>query len=167
MVIGGYLLFKPKPPEAPDTVADLAEAEAYVEALIEYGTPPGISILVVKDVTTGMVSTATDHARFMVAYLNDGELDGSRILSAETVHLMTYNPPVANAPSGETRPFSGLGWGVFPEGGGFYLDHGGGGSGFGADMRIYPEESLAMVVVANDTTHNPEAVLDLFASPDW
>lgn len=34
-------------------------------------------------------------------------------------------------------------------------------------MRIYPEESLGMVEIANDTTYNPELILDLFASLDW
>ena len=116
---------------------------------------------------TGMVSTTTDLARFMLAFLNNGEVNGARILSLETIEMMTYNSHVANAPTGQTRPFSGLGWGIFPDGGRFYLDHGGGGPGFGTDLRIYPEEALGLIVVANDTTYNPELILDLFASLDW
>jgi CubicO group peptidase (beta-lactamase class C family) len=82
--------------------------------------------------------------------------------------MMTYDSHVVTVDTGQTdRPFSGLGWGVYPEGGRFYLDHGGGGPGFGADLRIYPEESLGMVIIANDTTYDPEAILDLFASLDW
>jgi CubicO group peptidase (beta-lactamase class C family) len=37
----------------------------------------------------GLLSTATDYARFLQAMLNGGELDGKRILSRKTVELMT------------------------------------------------------------------------------
>jgi CubicO group peptidase (beta-lactamase class C family) len=37
----------------------------------------------------GLLSTATDYARFMQMLLNGGELDGARILSPSTVALMT------------------------------------------------------------------------------
>ncbi len=48
----------------------------------------------------GLLSTATDYARFLQMLLNGGELDGRRILSRKTVELMTtshlgdiaYNP---------------------------------------------------------------------------
>ena len=48
----------------------------------------------------GLLSTATDYARFLQMMLNGGELDGRRILSRKTVELMTtshlgdiaYNP---------------------------------------------------------------------------
>ena len=49
LVAGGYFLLKPKPPQPPETVVSLAEAEAYVEELVAFGTPPGISLVVVKD----------------------------------------------------------------------------------------------------------------------
>jgi CubicO group peptidase (beta-lactamase class C family) len=39
----------------------------------------------------GLVSTATDYARFLQMLLNGGELDGIRILSPKTVELMTVN----------------------------------------------------------------------------
>ena len=37
----------------------------------------------------GLVSTAKDYARFLQMTLNDGELDGQRILSRKTIELMT------------------------------------------------------------------------------
>jgi CubicO group peptidase (beta-lactamase class C family) len=37
----------------------------------------------------GLLSTATDYARFLQMMLNRGELDGKRILSRKTVELMT------------------------------------------------------------------------------
>lgn len=39
----------------------------------------------------GLVSTAHDYARFLLAMGNGGELDGERILSPKTVQLMTSN----------------------------------------------------------------------------
>ena len=39
----------------------------------------------------GLVSTATDYARFLQMLLNGGALDGTRLLSPKTVELMTSN----------------------------------------------------------------------------
>jgi CubicO group peptidase (beta-lactamase class C family) len=39
----------------------------------------------------GLLSTAHDYARFLQMLLNDGELDGARILSPASVRLMTVN----------------------------------------------------------------------------
>jgi len=49
----------------------------------------------------GMVSTASDYARFSQMLLNDGELDGARLLSPDVVAFMTSNhlpPDVAFSP---------------------------------------------------------------------
>ena len=64
----------------------------------------------------GMVSTAQDYLRFAQMLLNEGELDGVRILAPATVQLMTSNHL---APSPMTGEFSigpetmrpGMGWG--------------------------------------------------------
>jgi CubicO group peptidase (beta-lactamase class C family) len=68
----------------------------------------------------GLVSTARDYARFCQMMLNGGELDGTRLLKAETVAAMTRNqlPPEALPIGMPTRPGSdnslgfGLGFGV-------------------------------------------------------
>src|SRR4029077_12844591 len=39
----------------------------------------------------GMVSTAPDYIRFCLMLLNHGELEGNRLLRAETVDMMTRN----------------------------------------------------------------------------
>ena len=39
----------------------------------------------------GLLSTASDYARFLQMLLNGGELDGARLLSPKTVELMTSN----------------------------------------------------------------------------
>ena len=117
---------------------------------------------------TGMIAPATDLARFVVAFLNNGELDGERILSRESIAMMTYESYIVYVPDNQTdRTVSGLGWGIYQEGERMYIAHGGGGPGFGSSIRLYPEESMGLIVVANDTTYNPELILDLGASLDW
>ena len=60
----------------------------------------------------GLVSTATDYARFLQMLLNGGELDGIRILSQNTIEQMTANqvPLLQN-----TRYGFGLGFGLFSD----------------------------------------------------
>jgi CubicO group peptidase (beta-lactamase class C family) len=55
----------------------------------------------------GLLSTASDYARFLQMLLNGGTLDGQRILSRKTVELMT-----ANHTGTLFRPGSGMGLGV-------------------------------------------------------
>jgi CubicO group peptidase (beta-lactamase class C family) len=61
----------------------------------------------------GMVSTAEDYLRFAQMLLNDGELDGVRILAPATVQLMTSNhiPPSLMNGENPIGPRPGLGWG--------------------------------------------------------
>lgn len=121
-----------------------------------------------SDPPTGMIAPATDLTRFMLAYLNNGELDGARILSPETIHMMTYDSHIASAMKGQSdRPFSGLGWGIYPNGERVGIAHSGGGAGFGSLMVLYPKESLGLLVVANDTTYNSRKIIELLASLEW
>jgi len=54
----------------------------------------------------GLLSTATDYARFLQMMLNGGELDGARLLSPTTVELMTTD----HLQGLEFRPGEGLAW---------------------------------------------------------
>jgi len=67
----------------------------------------------------GLVSTMDDYARFSQMLLNNGELDGVRLLKADTVKLMATNVLPDNTPVlthiiGATRqnPIPGLGFGL-------------------------------------------------------
>jgi len=53
----------------------------------------------------GMSGTIGDYARFLQMLLNEGELDGARVLRAETVRQMTQNA------TGNMRTIRGPGWG--------------------------------------------------------
>jgi CubicO group peptidase (beta-lactamase class C family) len=66
----------------------------------------------------GLVSTAADYLRFAQCLLNEGELDGARLLGRKTVELMTANhlPPALlpieyNGIVGTPRPAIGFGLG--------------------------------------------------------
>jgi CubicO group peptidase (beta-lactamase class C family) len=122
---------------------------------------------------TGPISSATDVARFVMAFLNEGELDGHRILSEGSIAMMTHeshvlpgNTPEAASYRDYDQMFHGLGWYVVKNHT-FFLAHSGGGPGFASDMRLYPDRELGMVVVANGTYLPRREILDLVASLDW
>jgi len=123
---------------------------------------------------TGPIGPATDTARFIMAYLNWGELDGQRILSAESVamltnesHILPGNTPEAADYKDYDEMYQGLGWVYVVEGDDFFIAHSGGGPGFAANMRLYPDQNLGMVVLANGTYLPREEIFDLVASLDW
>jgi len=69
----------------------------------------------------GLLSTAADYARFAQMLLNEGELDGIRLLSRKSVHLMTrnhlppnldYGPRTADLGIAAPLPALGLGYGL-------------------------------------------------------
>jgi CubicO group peptidase (beta-lactamase class C family) len=62
----------------------------------------------------GLVSTATDYLRFCQMLLNGGELDGMRILTPETVQLMTTDslPPDIRFALDMIGPRTGASWGL-------------------------------------------------------
>jgi CubicO group peptidase (beta-lactamase class C family) len=119
---------------------------------------------------TGLIGPAPDAARFVAAILSGGELDGERILAPETVRMMIHDSHVPGR-GGEADTYPGmrygLGWHIVPERGRLRIQHRGGGPGFGSEMRLYPDEGLGMVVMANDTTYDRDAILDLAAQLDW
>jgi CubicO group peptidase (beta-lactamase class C family) len=124
------------------------------------------------DVTppTGLIGPAADMARLMLAYLNGGELDGRRILSPQSIELMTGSgyvagegPNMAAYAGGQ----HGLGWYVIPEGTRVRLQHHGGGPGFATTMRLYPELGLGIVILANGTELDRDGLADRLAALDW
>jgi len=102
---------------------------------------------------SGLIGPVTDYTRFMMAILNNGELDNARILSPESILLMrtpviqTKNTPIGDI---EGAAFS-LGWFYIPEAGGASLNHGGSGAAFVTMSKLYPEKKLGIAVMANST----------------
>jgi CubicO group peptidase (beta-lactamase class C family) len=140
-------------------VRDAAQGHLWWKRLYTNYTPP-----------TGLIGPAPDAARLLLAYLNDGELDGQRILAPGTAALMTGDPVIGKG-SGPAMFHKGLrhglGWWVLDCGGRRCLEHTGEGPGFGAALRLYPDEKLGIVVLTNDMTSDRDAIMDLVADLDW
>ncbi len=108
--------------------------------------------------STGLIGSAPDVARLMMAYLNRGILDGKRILSPESISLMTETSPIDG---------HGLGWSVGKTNRTRFIEHAGGGPGFATEMRLYPDEELGIAILANGTDLDRSGVVDLLASMNW
>lgn len=94
----------------------------------------------------GLLSTASDYARFLQMMLNGGELDGFRILSPKTVELMTVNH--LETPLGNGTGF-GLGFSVVRDLGargvpGSVGEYGWGGA-YHSTYWVDPQEELVVV----------------------
>jgi CubicO group peptidase (beta-lactamase class C family) len=120
--------------------------------------------------SSGLIGSAPDVARLLLAYLNGGELEGVRILSAQSVALMSGDsqvlgegPNMAAYPNGR----HGLGWYVIPEGARLRLQHDGGGPGFATTMRLYPTEGLGIALLANGTGLDRDGIASRLAEIDW
>ena len=97
-------------------------------------------------------SCATDMARWLLAQLGSGQLDGRAVLSPSTVarqHLPHIVLPEDRTFPASTRHAYGLGWMV-----GHYrdhrmLDHGGAIDGFEAECVLLPDDGIGVAVMTN------------------
>jgi CubicO group peptidase (beta-lactamase class C family) len=129
----------------------------------------------------GVISSASDAVRFVMAFLNGGELDGERILSLESVAMMTRDEYLVDVAPGPTSIYEGLkhglGWWIWPDGERVRIMHTGGGPGFAAIMQAYPVERLGIVLLGNEFAYGAalpfsgtvprDAIAHLAASLDW
>jgi CubicO group peptidase (beta-lactamase class C family) len=77
--------------KGPRLVAQQQRAGERMDGAIELQKPqPGLTIAAPIG-GGGLASTASDYGRFVRMFLNNGELDGARVLKAETVALMGQN----------------------------------------------------------------------------
>jgi len=95
----------------------------------------------------GLVSTAPDYLRFCQMLLNKGQLDGKRLLRAETVEMMAEN----QLPEGVTREDSGgfgLGFSVRTEDGRFPKGEYGWGGMASTHFWISPKHDLIVIALS-------------------
>jgi len=112
----------------------------------------------------GLVGGVAEAARFVLLHLNGGEVGGTRLLSPGSVAEMRRITP-----RGGKRDF-GLGWFRSHEAREqrpAYVEHLGGGAGFWNVMRIYPEESLGVVMMGNTTGYDHESLLESIVRVPW
>ncbi len=111
----------------------------------------------------GLVGGVDEAARFLLLHLNGGQVDGTRLLSPESVAEMQRITR-----SGGKRDF-GLGWFRSHEArerSPAFVERLGGGAGFWNVMRVYPEESLGIVLMGNTTSYDHETLLNaIIAAP--
>ncbi|MFI7581475.1 serine hydrolase [Kocuria kalidii] len=111
----------------------------------------------------GLVGDVVDAARFLRMHLADGQIDGRRILSADTTRAMR----VIGHPG---KPFHhGIGWFRRPgPGAQEWVEHFGAGAGFWNVMRLYPDRDLGIVVMTNSTTgYDFDPVFSLLTKATW
>ncbi len=107
----------------------------------------------------GLVGDVLDASRFLRMHLNNGELDGQRVLAPATARTMRR----LDYPG---KPFDhGFGWFRRPTNGiGDWVEHFGAGAGFWNVTRLYPDRGVGVVVMANTTsTYDFEPLLGLLA----
>jgi CubicO group peptidase (beta-lactamase class C family) len=112
----------------------------------------------------GLLGGVEEASRFVRLHLGGGQTDGTRLLSEEAVAEMR-----TIVPRGGKRDF-GLGWFRSHQDGTrrpAFVEHLGGGAGFWNVMRLYPEESLGVVVMGNTTSYDHDSVCDAVASVTW
>ena len=97
----------------------------------------------------GLIGPASDAARLLRLHLADGEIDGTRVLAAETARSMRDDR------ARRATPFDlGLGWfrpAADRDATPAFVEHWGTGGGFWNAMRLYPDLGLGIVVMANTT----------------
>jgi len=103
----------------------------------------------------GARSTARDAVRFGWAFVNNGQVGGTRILERKTAkQMMTMQKANDGTPFG-----MGLGWFLGRDDEGRYVEHSGGGPGINSLLRFYPGSNLVVAVLGNTNDYNPSQLL--------
>jgi CubicO group peptidase (beta-lactamase class C family) len=95
--------------------------------------------------SSNLHSNALDMARWAIANMNRGELDGARILKASSYDVMWK--PAAES-SGEASP-AGISWFLGQYRGQKLIEHGGGDTGFRTHLAMLPDKRIAVVWMTN------------------
>ena len=107
----------------------------------------------------GLLGPATDMIRFAQMMLNEGELDGVRILAPESVALLQE---VQTSTSGEPLGI-GLSWHFGGDTEHPYIEHGGGGT-FQTKLRLYMKDGFALAIQANGAGFDRNELVDAAAN---
>jgi CubicO group peptidase (beta-lactamase class C family) len=113
-----------------------------------------------------LYASALDTARFALAYLNGGELDGARILSPETINEM-WKP--AFATGSEFWKQIGLSWFIGERQGYKTVGHDGEDDGFTTTLVLAPDAAIGVILLSNRDAAGIEYLgddlLDLLLAP--
>jgi CubicO group peptidase (beta-lactamase class C family) len=92
-------------------------------------------------------SSTLDLSRFVIAFMNDGTVDGKRVLPPELIAIMST--PHASIPGSETK--YGYGLELSTRRGVHWVQHEGSRAGYGSLIRMAPERKFAVIITANRT----------------
>ena len=113
----------------------------------------------------GLSSTISDYARFLLALLNGGELDGARILGRRTVQLMTRDHLAGLGAAGDGRRF-GLGFAIAGDPGATGGPRSEGAFGwlgfFNTVYWVDPEEQLVAIIMTQLYPNDRSRLTDRF-----
>jgi CubicO group peptidase (beta-lactamase class C family) len=108
----------------------------------------------------GLMGPPTEMIRFAQMMLNEGELDGVRILTAESVALLQEVQP---STSGEPLGI-GLSWHFGGDAEHPYIEHDGGGAGIQTKLRLYMKDGFAIAFMANGSGFDRNELADAAAN---
>jgi CubicO group peptidase (beta-lactamase class C family) len=111
----------------------------------------------------GLIGGVDDLARLARAHLNQGTVDGVRLLSPTATAAMQRITP-----RGGSRDF-GLGWFRTHSGdtSSTFVEHLGGGSGFFSVLRLYPHQRLGITLMGNATRYDHEKIIAAILDTTW
>ncbi|MGD0296192.1 MAG: serine hydrolase domain-containing protein [Bryobacteraceae bacterium] len=90
-------------------------------------------------------SSALELSRFVIAFMNDGRLDGRQVLPQKLIAIMSS--PHAEIPGGDQH--YGYGFELSASRGVHWVEHGGSRAGYGSTIRMVPDRKFAVIIVAN------------------
>lgn len=102
---------------------------------------------------TGLIGSTQDLSSFMMAMLNEGQWQGTRLLSPENVvRMQSPQKAIDKSPmKGLQDPHFGFSWFIHKDNGQIALSHGGSGAAFSCQLRLYPEQDLGIAILSNGT----------------
>ncbi len=103
-----------------------------------------------------LFSSAPEFARFCIAFMNGGKLDGKQSLSPFIIGKLST--PHVTVPGREGH--YGYGLNVRDEGGLRWLSHGGSRTGYGSFMEMCPEKKFAVITLCNLSGEHLQRVVD-------
>jgi CubicO group peptidase (beta-lactamase class C family) len=98
--------------------------------------------------SSNLHSNVSDMARWAIAHLNRGELEGHRILQAST-HDMMWKPVHQLGGGQESRTTVGISWWIGAYRGTRMIAHEGGDTGYRTDLVVLPDKGIAVVWMEN------------------
>jgi CubicO group peptidase (beta-lactamase class C family) len=97
-----------------------------------------------------LFSSVEELSRFTIAFMNDGRIDGRQVLSPTLI--ATLSSPHANIPAAEQK--YGYGLMLSTQRGVRVVEHGGARSGYGSNLRMFPDQKVAIILAVNRSGGN-------------